>query len=102
MSGREAIAKGFSRRQGAARRMSRHVCNNLLVDIVDENNATGFVYLTLFRHDGEPGRSVSPSDVPDIIGENRDTFVRTAEGWRFKRREIHVSFSKAAASAKSA
>jgi hypothetical protein len=101
MNGRGAIAKGFSRRQGNAARMSRHVCNNLLVNVIDENNATGVVYLTLFRHDGEPGRTVSPSDVPDIIGEYRDTFVRTDDGWRFKRREIHVSFSKAAA-AKSA
>ena len=77
-------------------RMSRHVCTNLLIDVIDENNATGVVYVTLFRHDGDPARRVSYRGLPDVIGEYRDSFVRTAEGWRFKRREIHVSFSKSA------
>jgi hypothetical protein len=79
-SGREAIAGSFQRRQDNAARISRH--------------ATGVVYLTLYRHDGEAGRRTSPSDIPDVVGEYRDTFVRTADGWRFKRREVHVSFSK--------
>lgn len=95
-SGREAIAKSFGRRQDNAARMSRHVCSNLLIDVIDENNASGVVYLTLYRHDGDPARRVSPTEAPDIIGEYRDTFVRTSDGWRFKQREIHVSFSKAA------
>ena len=94
--GRAAIAEAFRRRQDNAARMSRHVCSNLLVNVIDENNATGVVYLTLYRHDGETNRRTSPADVPDIVGEYRDTFVRTADGWRFKRRETHVSFSKAA------
>jgi hypothetical protein len=96
-TGREAIERSFSRRQDNVKRMSRHVCNNLLIDVIDENNASGVVYLTLYRHDGEPGRPLSPSDVPNVIGEYRDTFVRTADGWRFKRREIHASFTKAGA-----
>jgi ketosteroid isomerase-like protein len=99
-SGRDAIAKSFGKRQDNAARMSRHVCTNLLIDVIDENNATGVVYLTLYRHDGDPARRVSPTDAPDIIGEYRDTFVRTSNGWRFKRREIRVSFSRAAASAR--
>ena len=96
-TGREAIAKSFERRQDNAARVSRHVCSNLLIDVIDENNATGVVYLTLFRHDGDPARRVSPSDVPNVIGEYRDSFVRTADGWRFKRREVHVSFARVAA-----
>lgn len=96
-TGREAIERSFQKRQANTARMSRHVCSNLLIDVIDENNATGVVYLTLYRHDGDPGRRVSPSDVPDVIGEYRDTFVRTAEGWRFKRRDICASFTKAGA-----
>ena len=96
-TGREAIAKSFERRQDNAARVSRHVCSNLLIGVIDENNATGVVYLTLFRHDGDPARRVSPSDVPNVIGEYRDSFVRIAEGWRFKRREVHVSFARVAA-----
>jgi SnoaL-like domain len=93
-SGREAIERNFEKRQANVKRMSRHVCSNLLIDVIDGNNATGVVYLTLYRHDGEPGRPLSPSDVPEIVGEYRDTFVRTANGWRFRRREIHASFTK--------
>jgi len=95
-SGRKAIEAYYQARQANVKRMSRHVCNNLLIDVIDENNAKGVVYLTLYRHDGEPNRPLSPSDVPQMVGEYRDTFVRTARGWRFKRREINASFSKAA------
>jgi SnoaL-like domain len=101
-NGRAEIAAAFSNRQNNAARISRHVCCNLLVNVIDENNATGVVYLTLYRHDGEPGRRSAPSDVPNIVGEYRDTFVRTANGWRFKRRDVGVSFVRtddAAASA---
>lgn len=95
LTGRAEIARGFGARQANTRRMSRHVCSNLLIDVLDHDNATGVVYLTLYRHDGEAGRRVSPSSVPDIVGEYRDTFVRTEQGWKFKRREIGVSFSAA-------
>jgi hypothetical protein len=39
-------------------------------------------------------KGASPSDVPAIVREYRDTFVRTPAGWRFKRREASVSFIK--------
>jgi hypothetical protein len=60
--------------------------------VIDAENAKGIVYLTLYRHDGEPGRATSPARAPLFVGEYRDTFVRTPEGWRFQRREIGVSF----------
>jgi SnoaL-like domain len=93
-NGRAEIDAAFNRRQDNAGRISRHVCCNLLVDVIDENTATGVVYVTLYRHDGEAGRRSAPSDVPEIVGEYRDQFVRTAEGWRFKRRDVGVSFVK--------
>jgi hypothetical protein len=92
MTGREAIRAGFQRRQDNNARMSRHVCSNLLVDVTDSDTARGVVYLTLYRHDGEPGRRTSPSSIPSIVGEYRDTFRRTADGWHFSRRDIAVSF----------
>jgi uncharacterized protein (TIGR02246 family) len=95
MTGREAIARGFARRQANTARMSRHVCGNVLIDVTGADQATGVCYLTLYRHDGVPERATSPSDVPAIVGEYRDTFARNADGWRFKRREIVVSFVKA-------
>ena len=92
MTGRAAIRAGFQRRQDNAARMSRHVCSNLLIDVEDGERARGVVYLTLYRHDGEPGRRMSPSAAPSIVGEYRDVFRRTEAGWRFARRDISVSF----------
>ncbi|MDZ4762395.1 MAG: nuclear transport factor 2 family protein [Alphaproteobacteria bacterium] len=92
MNGRDKLRKGFQRRQDIAARMSRHVCTNLLVDVIDEDTARGVVYLTLYRHDGEAGRATSPTQAPAMVGEYRDEFKRTPAGWRFHRREIVLSF----------
>ncbi len=92
MRGIEEVRKGFCIRQANAARMSRHVCNNLLIDVVDEDNATGTVYLTLYRHDGEEGRRISPLEGPVLVGEYRDRFVRATAGWRFAERTTKVSF----------
>ena len=95
-NGRDEVRRGFAARQANAKRMSRHVCNNLLLNIIDEDHAEGTVYLTLYRHDGEPGRRISPLDGPQMVGEYRDRFVRTSEGWRFAHREIEISFFRGA------
>ena len=96
MTGREAIRRGFQRRQDNTARMSRHVCGNLLIDVMDAQSAEGVVYLTLYRHDAEPGRATSPAQAPNLVGEYRDRFVLTADGWRFARRDIAVSFTAGA------
>lgn len=92
MSGREQILRGFQYRQDNKARMSRHVCNNFLVDFESDEKASGTVYLTLYRHDGEEGRRLSPLSGPAMVGEYRDTFVKTSDGWRISRREIEVNF----------
>jgi ketosteroid isomerase-like protein len=93
MTGREAIVRGFQRRQDNTARISRHVCENLLVEVIDADTATGVVYLTLYRHDGEPGAPTAPAQAPAIVGEYRDRFVRTPEGWRIQRRDVVASFT---------
>jgi len=92
MSGEEELRKGFGARQAQTERMSRHVCNNLLIDVRDDDHAVGTVYLTLYRHDGKADRTSSPLEGPFMVGEYRDTFVRTDAGWRFATREIETSF----------
>ncbi|MEC9345482.1 MAG: nuclear transport factor 2 family protein [Pseudomonadota bacterium] len=93
MTGKAEVRAGFERRQKVVRRRSRHVCCNALVNVIDADNATGTVYLTLYRHDDPANPPVRPSGVPAIVGEYRDTFVRTAEGWKFSRREIGIDFA---------
>ncbi len=99
MNGRAEIRESFESRQANVARMSRHVCNNLLIEVIDEDHANGTVYLTLYRFDGDPGRSLSPIEgQPFMVGEYRDRFVRTEDGWRFAHREIEVSFAGNASS----
>lgn len=92
MDGQDQLREGFQARQDNTARMSRHVCNNLLVDVIDEDHATGSVYLTLYRHDGKQGRVFSPLEGPAMVGEYQDRFVRTAAGWRFAERVTKASF----------
>jgi hypothetical protein len=92
MGGRQQLLKGFGAREANTARMSRHVCNNLLLDVIDEDHAEGTVYLTLYRHEGEEERKISPLKGPALVGEYRDRFVRTANGWRFAERRIVVNF----------
>ena len=90
--GRAALQQFFQSRQDDVARMSRHVCDNTLIDVVDADHARGVTYLTLYRHDGEPGRRVSPLPGPAMLGEYRDTFVRTTDGWRFQQRDLILDF----------
>ncbi len=92
MQGQDQVRKGFQARQDNKARMSRHVCNNLHVEVQDADHAEGCVYLTLYRHDGKEGRALSPLEGPAMVGEYRDTFLRTGEGWRIANREIVVDF----------
>jgi ketosteroid isomerase-like protein len=92
MDGVDQIRKGFTVRQNRTERMSRHVCNNALIDVIDADNAEGCVYLTLYNFDGDPDRKISPLEGARLVGEYRDKFRRTREGWRISRRDIYVSF----------
>jgi len=92
LSGRARILRGFQNRQDNAARTSRHVCSTMRIDVRDADNAEGCVYLTLYRHDGDPQRKLSPLTGPAMVGEYRDVFARTADGWRFARRELFIAF----------
>ena len=40
-TGRDRIRKGFQGRENNKKRMSRHVCNNLLIDVISPTEAVG-------------------------------------------------------------
>lgn len=88
LMGQDAIAQAFVQRQHNTSRVSRHVCSSAVVNVEDEAHASGVVYLTLYRADGDGPHST----LPTLVGEYRDTFVKTPEGWRIRRREIVVVF----------
>ena len=95
MRGRDELRAGLAQREARTDRVSRHVCTDLLIDVLDPDRAEGVVTVTIYRHDrseGEPAGEPAPLDGPLMIGEYRDRFCRTPDGWRFARREVAVSF----------
>lgn len=97
MAGRDEIRAGFLRREGVTRRVSRHVCTNVAIDVVADDEAVGLCYLVNFRHDRQEGATgdgagVVPADVPKFVGEYHDRFRRTAEGWRLAQRRFDLAF----------
>jgi len=77
--GRDAILAAFRARPA---RTTRHVCANVVVEVIDADHATGESAMLLFTGAGAP-----------IVGGFRDRFVRTAEGWRFAERLGSVTFA---------
>jgi hypothetical protein len=95
MTGRSGIREGFERRQGVTRRVSRHVCTNVAIDVVSADEATGLCYLVNFRHDrreGDDWSAPAPAGLPKYVGEYRDRFVRTPQGWRFAHRRFDLAY----------
>ncbi len=93
-AGREQLTKFFGRDKGHAK--SRHVSSNVLITVTDEDNAEGLSYFTLYRYAEEKPRVPDLVDQPVIVGEYRDQFRRTADGWRIARRQADVGFVRRA------
>ena len=92
MEGSEAIRKGFTARQKRADRRSRHVCTNLVVDVLDADNAVGLVYFTLYRVDGVTDARPASIAGPAMVGEYRDRFARVGDEWRIAHRRAEIAF----------
>ncbi len=93
LAGREAIRATLKARP--ATMLSRHLCANLAIDVIDENNAKGVVSFAVYMHnfaEGEEG--AAPLRDAEAIGEYHDVYVRTSEGWRIKRRNTTVAFRR--------
>jgi len=90
--GRDQIRKAIRAREENKDRISRHVCNNFVLNSVSDTAASGTVYLTLYRSDGPEDRKIAELEGPVVIGEYRDKYVKTSEGWRFSYREVEASF----------
>lgn len=91
MGSRVEITAGFGRRQANAERRSRHVCTNVAIDVVSPTEANGVCYFTLYRADGVKG-PVAPVEGPEMVGQYRDRFVLTPDGWRIAYRKAEAAF----------
>jgi hypothetical protein len=70
--GRAAILAAFAARPA---RVTRHLCTNIVIDVLSDDAATGECAMALFERDGTPR-----------FGGFHDRFVRTADGWAFAER----------------
>jgi hypothetical protein len=97
LSGRAAILSALASRP--AGRITRHLCTNIEIEVIDAHRARGRCYLLLYAagtaaQETELGR---PTEGPQRIGEYHDEFVQTDAGWRIARRVGRLIFHTAAA-----
>lgn len=78
IEGRHAILAAFLARPA---RTTRHVCSNVVIDVIDADHALGESAMLLFT-----------PDAPPKAGSFHDRFVRTDGGWRFAERRGTLSF----------
>jgi hypothetical protein len=96
LEGRDAIRDWFVERERLVRRVSRHVCTNIAVEVLSRGQARSLCYLVNYRHDRAEGDLAMPvpAEVPKYLGELRDTFRRTPDGWQFSSRVVTVAFQR--------
>ncbi len=82
LEGRAAIHSALAERP--ANRLTVHLCTNLEIEVLDRDRAQGHCYLLLYSGDAShpESRAGRPADSIQRVGEYRDRFVRTAEGWK--------------------
>lgn len=92
LAGREAIQRALAAR--SANRLTRHLCTNLDIEALDAKHARGLCYLLLYAGDasGPASAAGQAADGVQKVGEYRDTFVLSGEGWRISRREGRIIF----------
>ena len=76
--GRAAILAAFLARPA---RTTRHVCSNVVIDVISPTQAVGESAMLLFTGDGAPK-----------VGSFHDRFVLTPAGWRFAERRGSLTF----------
>jgi SnoaL-like domain len=74
-------------------RASQHICTNIIVDVIADNEARATSTILLFTGtstgDGLPLLDAGPPK----IGSYRDHIVRVADRWRFKERRGTLTFT---------
>lgn len=98
LKGQDAIRSHFARREAVVRRVSRHYCTNVIIEVLSPNEANGLAYFLNFRHDRVEGDLTLPvpAGLPKYSGEYHCRFARTPDGWRFELLHVDVTFLRPA------
>ncbi len=78
IEGREAILAAF---QSRPPRITRHICSNVVIEVLGPDRAEGESAMLLFTGEGPPK-----------VGSFHDRFVRVDGDWRFAERRGTLSF----------
>lgn len=73
--------------------LMRHICSNILIDVLDERRATGVSYLLAYVQAPEDGEL----RLPAVLGEYYDEFILTENGWRIANRRFQPTLRVAPA-----
>lgn len=93
MEGRDAILASFTARPP---RISRHVCINIQVNVLHDDQAMVTSQILLFTADAaDDGGLPVQSAAPPMVGTYADRLVRTDAGWRFAERRGSLDFRPA-------
>jgi hypothetical protein len=68
------------------------VISNIYVDVIDEHQARGIAYLTLYRHIGPETLATRQVCSPAAVGHYEDRFEKLDGQWLFARRKLHLAF----------
>jgi hypothetical protein len=72
---------------------AQHCCTNIIVDVLDERNAVGTIYFTVYAERGSAGQD--SSTVPQrlvFVGTYHDRYVCTDDGWKIQARTGSVRY----------
>ena len=72
---------------------TRHFVTPMVFSSVEENLAKGVTYYALYLYGGAE-ETPYPLDGPFVVGEYHETFARTDDGWKIRRREARIIFRK--------
>lgn len=91
--GRNEINRFFSGRDSDQGK-SRHVCTNVHVRVTSETTAEGLSYFTIYYYPEHKPQVPDLERQPALLGEYRDEFRLTDDGWKFARRQVNISFAR--------
>ena len=88
-SGREAIREAYQKRRAHGVRTSRHLCTNLRISMLSENEAAGKSIWLIFAEDGPPPHPA----VPLLVADVDDVYVRESGRWLIRSRQLTDVFT---------
>lgn len=94
LAGRAAIVASMAGRPETL--LVRHHVTTVTVDVIDAETASGLCYFAFYQCTDWDGRQREKLALAGaaIVGEYRDRYRRTADGWRFAHRQAAMTFMR--------